>query len=177
MTFGYCLNDRRILILSGDYTENMRQRINNTMSELEGFRMKKVTKSIVIFMMILFILSIVVFIAMGRGSNKPATLFLIIGHILLGISDLIICVGVCKNDKYNKVIRASVVFLGIAIMSIVFLMCFGLLHILKGLSVSFSVGIALVILIGIISIVIGIISMITGIIMNVSGAKKQNNKI
>ena len=155
----------------------MKQRINSTMSELEGFRMKDVTKSIVIFMIILFILSIVVFIAMGRGSNKPATLFLIIGHILLGISDLMICIGVCKNDKCNKVIRVSVVFLGIAIMSIVFLMCYVLLHILKGLSVSFSLGIALVILIGIISMVIGIISMITGIIMNVSGAKKQNNKI
>lgn len=132
--------------------------------------MKRIIKNIIIFMMILFVLSIVIFMIMGRGNNKPATLLLIIGHVLLGVSDLMICVGVCKNDKSNKVIKVGVVFLGAAVMSMVFLMCFGLLHILKGLSVSFSLGIALVIL-------MCIISMVIGIIMAIIGAKKQKKAI
>lgn len=132
--------------------------------------MKRITKNIIIFLMILFVLSIVIFITMGRGSNKLAILLLIIGHILFGVSALMISVGVCKNDKYNKVVKVGVVLLGVAVMSIVFLMCFGLLHMLKGLSVPFSLGIALVML-------LGIISMVIGIIMAIIGAKKQKKAI
>lgn len=136
--------------------------------------MKRITKNIIIFMMILFVLSIVIFMIMGRGNNKPATLLLIIGHVLLGVSDLMICIGACKNDKSNKIIKVGAVLLGVAVMSIVILVCFGLLHILKGLSVSFSLGIALVILLGIISIIIGIIMVIIGAII---GIKKQRKAI